>query len=388
MNYKNWRTDGNPETDLLIHNNSISKYLVEADISTCFPSIYTHSIPWALVGKDVAKSTHGDNTYWHNQIDAACYEMRNGETHGLLIGPHSSNLLSEIILTSVDKILYDKGYRYYRNIDDYDCFVSTYEEAQLFLKDLEETLRLFDLPVNHKKTRILELPVANTESWVHKLNSMQLLTQYGKASYKEVNSYLDLSLQLSDKENNSAVLKYAIKVLSKLDMTANAKALAEKRIMHLAALNPYLLQLMDEYVFMPYGVEQEQIKAFADSIFQEAKRVNNYEAICYAIYFAIKYGFWLNEEFYQWAIDRGDCVTLVMTWLYYLKACHGNKKATLVKRIKAEAKRLKGYDMDRYWLFCYEVLSAEDLDGEWKDIKKANISFIIPELIQPSSPFA
>ena len=70
MNYKNWRTDGNPETDLLIHNNSISKYLVEADISTCFPSIYTHSIPWALVGKDVAKSTHGDNTYWYNQIDA------------------------------------------------------------------------------------------------------------------------------------------------------------------------------------------------------------------------------------------------------------------------------------------------------------------------------
>ena len=29
--------------------------------------------------------------------------MRNGETHGLLIGPHTSNLLSEIILTVVEK---------------------------------------------------------------------------------------------------------------------------------------------------------------------------------------------------------------------------------------------------------------------------------------------
>ena len=46
MNYSNWKTDGTPEPDLLIG----KKYIVKADISTCFPSIYTHSIPWALVG--------------------------------------------------------------------------------------------------------------------------------------------------------------------------------------------------------------------------------------------------------------------------------------------------------------------------------------------------
>ena len=40
MNYKNWRVDGNPEFDLLIHEKGVSRYLVKADISTCFPSIY------------------------------------------------------------------------------------------------------------------------------------------------------------------------------------------------------------------------------------------------------------------------------------------------------------------------------------------------------------
>ncbi len=55
MNYSNWKTDGTPEPDLLIG----KRYLVKADISTCFPSIYTHSIPWALIGKDDAKARRG-----------------------------------------------------------------------------------------------------------------------------------------------------------------------------------------------------------------------------------------------------------------------------------------------------------------------------------------
>ena len=57
MNYKNWYLDGNPELDLLIQKNEINRYLVKADISTCFPSIYTHSIPWAIVGKQQSKNT-------------------------------------------------------------------------------------------------------------------------------------------------------------------------------------------------------------------------------------------------------------------------------------------------------------------------------------------
>ena len=134
MNYKNWRTDGNPETGLLfLKKQRASKFIVHADISTCFPNIYSHSLPWALVGKELSKNTRTDDTLWYNKIDAACSTMKNGETHGLLIGPFASNLLSEVILTVVDKKMYDKGYRYYRNIDDYECYVESYENAQCFL---------------------------------------------------------------------------------------------------------------------------------------------------------------------------------------------------------------------------------------------------------------
>ena len=53
MNYDNWRVDGDPETDILMG----KRYMVNADISTCFTSIYTHSLSWALVGKEMANKT-------------------------------------------------------------------------------------------------------------------------------------------------------------------------------------------------------------------------------------------------------------------------------------------------------------------------------------------
>mgnify|MGYP001301239602 FL=1 len=40
MSYNNWMSDGTPELDLLIG----KRYMVKADISNCFPSIYTHSL--------------------------------------------------------------------------------------------------------------------------------------------------------------------------------------------------------------------------------------------------------------------------------------------------------------------------------------------------------
>lgn len=376
MNYKNWRIDGNPETGLLISKpNGASKYIVKADISTCFPSIYSHSLPWALVGKDVSKATCHDDRLWYNKIDAACYTLKNGETHGLLIGPYASNLLSEIILTAVDKKLYDKGYRYYRNIDDYECYVESYEHAQRFLSELEEALGEYDLPLNHKKTSILPLPVAMSEKWIHKLNGYLVMAS-NPVKYNEVNAFLDLALNLGNDTGDSAVLNYAIKTLSGHNMTASAKKLAAQRILHMSVVYPYLVQLMDDYVFTPFAVSQAQIKEYSDAVCVEAEATHNYEAMSYAIYFSLKYNFMLDKLDVGWVIDRGDCVLLLMTWLYYFKVNQGKRRASQLRPLLVEAKRLSDSDFDRYWLFCYEALAMTDLLGEWKALKKAGVSFV------------
>ena len=136
MNYKNWKSDGEPMPDLI----QGKKYVVKTDISTCFPSIYTHAIPWALIGKSEAKSGIG-NRNWTNVIDKACQRCTNGQTHGILIGPHASNLISEIILTRVDQSMYDAGWRYVRAIDDFTCYVDCYDDARDLLNSFVKNCR-------------------------------------------------------------------------------------------------------------------------------------------------------------------------------------------------------------------------------------------------------
>ena len=386
MNYKNWRVDGNPESDLLIHDKGTSRFIVQADVSTCFPSIYTHSIPWALVGKEKAKQTVHDDT-WYNRIDQACSDMRNGETHGLLIGPHASNLLSEIILTVVDKKLYDKGYRYVRNIDDYDCYVDSHDEAQRFLRDLEEALREFDLPLNHKKTKVFELPIGVEKNWKHQLSDLPKVGESGVVEYPQVNTFIDMASMLATETGDFAIINYAIKKLKGSKLSRNGKRLAAKRFMHMATLYPYLLHLMEEYVFIPYGVDISDIKALSDTIYRDAVKLNDYESMCYSIYFAVRFDFALDafENNYiatqDYVTKSRDCLLLIMTWIYFMKQNHGKRDATQVKPLNKVAMELKNTDMDRYWLFCYEALTWGSLPGQWRLMKKAGVSFIRKEIV-------
>ena len=382
MNYKNWRVDGNPDISLMMNTGRTMKYSVHADISTCFPSMYTHSIPWALVGREAAKSNR-DEAEWFNDIDAACRHVKAGETHGLLIGPHASNLVAEIILTTVDRRLRDKKFNFIRNIDDYECYVESHERASLFLTTLEFELRQFDLSLNYKKTFIRELPSGVVENWINQLQSIKILTKEKRVSYTDVNLYLDLSLELAKKFSDSAVLNYAIKELSTCSLTDNAKELAVQRIMHMAALYPYLLPLLDKYVFTPYHAQTDQIKNFSETLYKESKEINNFEGISYSIYFCLKHNFYLSDEIIN-INDRplfeclpvDDCVAMVLTYLYFLKANHGKVDSTQIKKIKKIAQQYKDTEADRYWLFWYESLPAKDLEGEWKEMKNRGISFI------------
>jgi hypothetical protein len=52
-----------------IHNLVLKRYILQADITRYYPSIYTHSIPWALHTKEVAKANQRDDGYFGNVID-------------------------------------------------------------------------------------------------------------------------------------------------------------------------------------------------------------------------------------------------------------------------------------------------------------------------------
>ncbi|TLD86159.1 RNA-directed DNA polymerase [Helicobacter sp. MIT 05-5294] len=384
MNYKNFEVDDYPEPNLLIG----KKYLVKADISNCFPSIYTHAIAWALTEKSTAKECRRDNNKYFNQIDEATRNLKDSETHGILIGCHSSNLISEIILTAIDKEMYNKNYSYIRNIDDYDCYVETMEKAEQFLIDLSMELRKYDLTLNLKKTKILSLPIASTEHWVRKLNLFLFHNQYPKDDTEKNNeidfcttrAYLDTALDLTAQNNeNSAILKYAIKVIAKKKLSFRATQYFINTIHHLVLIYPYLIGMIDEYVFSIFKLPQNTIKAIATNIFEFGKK-NAFEAMSYALYFALKYNFKIRDNLFEIVEKTDDAVLLLLAYLHDKKFI-GN---SAVKNYQKLAKSFTD-NIDEYWLFVYEVLDEKSLKDDWKTIKQKGVSFIKKDFLSDAT---
>ncbi|RZK23075.1 MAG: RNA-directed DNA polymerase, partial [Flavobacterium sp.] len=98
------------------------------DISKCFPSIYTHSIVWALFNKEVVKDEILlSKSTFAGKFDKLMQYANFGETNGILVGPEFSRIFAELILQRIDKdiedelrkenIIFKKDYEVYRYVD-------------------------------------------------------------------------------------------------------------------------------------------------------------------------------------------------------------------------------------------------------------------------------
>ena len=59
------------------------QFLTHTDIVDCYAAVYTHSIPWALHGKEKAKKNRFDKNLIGNIIDTHIQDMRHGQTNGI-----------------------------------------------------------------------------------------------------------------------------------------------------------------------------------------------------------------------------------------------------------------------------------------------------------------
>ena len=381
MNYKSLSERCNPVVPKIISDAGFSaRYMVETDIAKCFPSIYSHALVWALKDKKWAKEHKDDTSSWQMKLDTFTRNVKYGETNGLLIGPHASNLLSELILTRVDESLAQE-YKYLRHIDDYNCYVETYEEAERFIVEQRKALKEYGLSLNESKTKIHELPVVSEDDWVRRLNNFTSLLPKERLELQHVRSLLDYVIELEKKTKNDAVISYVMSVVKNMSMTEPARNYYCQTILHLASLHPYLYRFLDERLFIPFSPELDIIKKFSNRMFKHGLNVHNYEEVSYAIYFSIRYGVQLDEFDLQEILKLDSCVLFVLMLLYVR---FWNYDDTLIKE-KALKLVADEIGMWENWLFVYEALSVDELSQvvkfgqEVNAIKKAGVSFLINE---------
>lgn len=81
------------------------KYIFRTDVKNFYPSLYTHSIPWALHGKRTIRkpANRHDFNRFGNRLDKLFQSANDECTNGLPIGPAVSDLISEVVLSAVDR---------------------------------------------------------------------------------------------------------------------------------------------------------------------------------------------------------------------------------------------------------------------------------------------
>ena len=194
------------------------RYELKTDISKYYPSIYTHSIPWALHTKEASKNNVNSKLKINNigdWIDKYIRLTQHSQTIGIPVGPDSSHIISEIIGTSIDEHLQNKfpnlvGFRY---VDDIYLYFSTYAEAELCLKEIQQIFREFELQISGEKTKITELPQGIEEDWIINLRKFNFDTNQLQQQH-DLYSFFSLAFDYSQKYKDKFVLSYAIRRIS------------------------------------------------------------------------------------------------------------------------------------------------------------------------------
>ncbi len=193
------------------------RFVLITDISSFFPSVYTHTIPWALHSKAAAKKNKDKNdTYFGNILDSRSMGVQDWQTVGLPIGPDTSHIIAEIIGVAIDLQIkealgkWPSGFRY---VDDFYLFFDTREEAEIALAELTKAISNFELQINPSKTRIIEVKGLVEESWKYSLKKLSISPEK-RTQRDDIHNYFEALFSLESKFLDESLIKYGLKQIS------------------------------------------------------------------------------------------------------------------------------------------------------------------------------
>lgn len=289
-----WEKGFSKLSDSKLRTRSASKYLLQADISNFYPSIYTHSIPWALHTKPVAKSSFAFSANIGNQIDAHIRNCQEMQTKGVPIGPDASFAIAEIVMTSIDEMLVPiVGNKYHRYIDDFEFGCSSYQQAETTLGKLQEVLEQFELTLNSSKTKIIESPCRLDPIWLHELKNYRFRSEPIQQR-NDFLHYFDLVMDYLGKYPDDPIVKYAIlKSSSRLIYSANWStyqsiilqwAIAEPGIL------PIALDFIKFYESKGFAIDKDEVQETMEFLITEHAPMGHTSEVSYAIFGMILFG--------------------------------------------------------------------------------------------------
>jgi hypothetical protein len=379
-----------------------SRFILEADVTRFFPSIYTHSIAWAIEGKQIAK-TNRDPGLVGNQLDKWIQSGQNKQTVGIPIGNDISVIVSEAILAEVDKISNLSTEKSIRWVDDYEVCAETMQQAEESLANLLSGLRSYELDVNDRKTRILQLPLPYEDDWIPILRRFEIRT--GKPQIQDLVSYFDLAFEYHRRDSSRHALKFAVGRILNDELVAGDSWETLQRLVMQSLLAdpgvlPYIGLLLKRYLKKTDFKLNKILVGDSLNLQLRASLRNFHDSeIAWSIWTLTNLGLELREDTFPDFEHLNDSVSAI---LFLHAVDQGTVKrecdlSFLTRHFPDPRNPPRGGGMQgNMWLFLYEshvqgwlkTLKTKRCDGNWEDFFKSmlekQVSFFSPDATDSS----
>lgn len=346
---------------------STSRYILQADISLFYHSIYTHSIPWAMHGKSVAKKDRSD-ALSGNVLDRLVRNAQDRQTLGIPISPDISLVIAEIILSAIDADLANQGITNgFRIMDDYEIGFKTRAKAEEALGILQESLNKYELALNSNKTQILELPLPTEDIGIPELRALQLsdAEKSGpKTQLYDIIYHFDRAFDLFNKNPEGTFLKYVISKFKRVVIHSENWSYFENMLLQSAITEPGTLSGVLEQLLrhkaLGHTLTIDHIGDGFNEIIKQHGPLGHGNEVAWAIWGLLALQIPLEEKSATTAVSMNDSIVAILT-------------------LDADKKGLvpSGVDYSDYGLFMTE----ENLYGEqWLLAYEANVKGWLPSV--------
>ncbi len=279
--------------------------LFKFDISKCFDSIYSHSLVWALLNKEIVKdNVEFSKKTFGGQFDRVMQNLNYGETNGIIIGPEFSRVFAELILQRIDldvmhylkeakdgrgkKLEYKTDYEIFRYVDDFFVFYNDDETKERILSAYRYFLMEYKLYVNDSKSILFEKPII-TGITIAKQKIADLLNENLKFDVIE-NHPKDSKDEDAEEEKKYSFYASSNKLITRFKTIIKETGVAYKDILNyaLACIERKVLKLIRVYSKIEKKGDQERsvVKAvlelldFTFFLYSVSPRVNTTIKLC------------------------------------------------------------------------------------------------------------
>lgn len=382
------------------------RYALITDISRFFPTIYTHSIPWALHGKQVAKTNRQKTAaFFGNILDASSMSVQDFQTMGLPIGPDSSHVIAEIIGTAIDRELrtafgaWPSGFRY---VDDFYLFFNERADAEKALAVVSRVVASFELEINASKTRIIETNELIEESWKYKIKGANLADAHA-AQRNDIHKFFENLIALEKAYRDESVVKYGLKIASSSIIKRQNWKVFEAYLLHCGFAYPNALQtiasLLATYAKYDYPLDKQAVQRFCNATVLTHAPSDHHSEVAWALWIMVELGLGLEAR----AVDALGQVSSSACVLLALSLLRSSSGAASISAARLAAHSTRDALYDAGWLLAYEggkrlwLSAATDAhirgDPFFGELLRQKVSFFddtarLPPIFVPKDPGA